>query len=246
MSVAALPFVPVFLDAFSRLSFWNNSPQQQQQQQPQQHAQQQQQQQQQQSQLKGSQSSLSGGPRQGRRGSRSCAFVCYMPPRLIDFAVCTMESVLEGSCKPSPASAQIPSLHSFISGVVKRTPVNAFTLAVAMIYIGRFKAHLSPASVGSHDTRHRLFMVSLMLASKFLNDQSLTNKAWAKASGLFSLSEISMMEMDFLTVLRFDLFVDRASVNYFLEQNVMPMDDETCAMLNGLTENVILQVEVFE
>ncbi|KAJ3323905.1 hypothetical protein HDU76_013523, partial [Blyttiomyces sp. JEL0837] len=52
----------------------------------------------------------------------------------------------------------------------------------------------------------RMFLASLILASKYLQDKTYSNKAWAKISGL-SLGEVNKAEMKMLKWLDFDLHV---------------------------------------
>jgi len=60
-----------------------------------------------------------------------------------------------------------------------------------------------------------------MLASKFLNDQSFTNRAWSKVSNqLFRTEEVNTMERDFLELIGFNLFVDSKAFGKFVEIRV--------------------------
>ncbi|KAL0076208.1 hypothetical protein J3Q64DRAFT_1357604 [Phycomyces blakesleeanus] len=54
----------------------------------------------------------------------------------------------------------------------------------------------------------RMFMASLMLASKYLHDKNYRNRAWTKISGL-SVSEINAAEMAFLKLIDYKLYVSK-------------------------------------
>lgn len=56
-----------------------------------------------------------------------------------------------------------------------------------------------------HCTRHRVFLATLIVAAKFLNDSSPKNKHWAKYAALFSLAEVTLMEKQLLYLLDYDI-----------------------------------------
>ena len=56
-----------------------------------------------------------------------------------------------------------------------------------------------------HCTRHRVFLATLIVAAKYLNDSSPKNKHWTKYAALFSLAEVSLMEKQLLYLLDYDL-----------------------------------------
>lgn len=72
----------------------------------------------------------------------------------------------------------IPELVYFIEKITFQAGINTRTALVALIYLQRAKACLPRnAVIGSYDTRHRLFLGSLLLACKFLRDTE-----WASVS----------------------------------------------------------------
>ncbi|KAG0355873.1 hypothetical protein BGZ54_000937 [Gamsiella multidivaricata] len=55
----------------------------------------------------------------------------------------------------------------------------------------------------------RMFLAALILASKFQQDRTYSNKAWSKISGL-PVAEINLNEITFLTLIDYRLFVSQA------------------------------------
>jgi G1/S-specific cyclin PLC1 len=54
---------------------------------------------------------------------------------------------------------------------------------------------------------HMLFIASVVVASKYLNDDAPKNKHWAHwTRGVFRLEEIAAIERQLLELLRFDLY----------------------------------------
>ncbi|KAF8939634.1 hypothetical protein BGZ58_009135 [Dissophora ornata] len=76
--------------------------------------------------------------------------------------------------------------------------------------------------IGMHCTCHRVFLASLILAAKYLNDQSPKNKHWSAHSAVFSVGEVNLMEKQLLSLLDFDLRITEAdlasSLHDFLQQ----------------------------
>ena len=57
-------------------------------------------------------------------------------------------------------------------------------------------------------TRHRVFLATLIVTAKYLNDSSPKNIHWAKHADLFDVAEINLMEKQLLYLLDYDLRFD--------------------------------------
>lgn len=65
-------------------------------------------------------------------------------------------------------------------------------------------------------TRHRVFLATLIVAAKYLNDSAPKNKHWARYAILFDTAEINLMEQQLLYLLDFDLrFNEKQAIEYF-------------------------------
>lgn len=65
-------------------------------------------------------------------------------------------------------------------------------------------------------TRHRVFLATLIVAAKYLNDSSPKNKFWAAYASLFDLAEINLMEKQLLYLLDYDLrFSEKDALVHF-------------------------------
>ncbi|PVU86405.1 hypothetical protein BB559_006527 [Furculomyces boomerangus] len=105
------------------------------------------------------------------------------------------------------------SLETFITWLVEKSKVNMGTLVCSLIYLNKLKHYLPKGSQGQECTLHRIFLASLILAGKYLNDSSPKNKYWARYSRIFSLSEVNLMEKQFLDFLKFDLKINTENLN---------------------------------
>ena len=59
-------------------------------------------------------------------------------------------------------------------------------------------------------TRHRVFLATLIVTAKYLNDSSPKNVHWANYAVLFDVAEVNLMEKQLLYLLDFDLRFDEA------------------------------------
>lgn len=82
---------------------------------------------------------------------------------------------------------------AFVRSVLRTTQVSHSVVVVALLYIYRLRLR-HPRLQGQIGSEYRLFLTSLVLANKFLDDHTYTNKTWSSVSHI-SLPEISKMEL---------------------------------------------------
>ncbi|KAK4212758.1 cyclin-U4-1 [Rhypophila decipiens] len=107
----------------------------------------------------------------------------------------------------------LPSLEEFITHLVTSSNVQVPTLMSTLVYLNRLKSRLQPMAKGLRCTTHRIFLATLILAAKYLNDSSPKNKHWANYSVIssnaytfgFSRTEVNLMEKQLLFLMDWDL-----------------------------------------
>ena len=130
----------------------------------------------------------------------------------------------------------LPTVEEFIRQLVVSSNVQVSTLMASLVYLNRLRARLQPQARGIRCTAHRIFLASLILTAKYLNDSSPKNKHWANYTKIttnyyqfgFSRTEVNTMEKQLLFLLEWDLRIHEddlyRELDYFLEplrQNVV-------------------------
>lgn len=138
--------------------------------------------------------------------------------------------------EPSPRAVKssdgaLPSMEEFITQLVISSNVQVPTLMSSLVYLRRLKARLQPMAKGLRCTTHRIFLASLILAAKCLNDSSPKNKHWASYSVVstsvysfgFSRTEVNLMEKQLLFLLEWELRITEHDLYRELDSFLEPL-----------------------
>jgi len=134
------------------------------------------------------------------------------------------------STPPTTSYPEIPSLDRFIAQVIRRSNVQVPTLMTTLVYLHRLKSKLPPVAKGLRCTVHRIFLASLILSAKNLNDSSPKNKHWAEytfsssfPSFGFNVTEVNLMEKQLLFLLDWDLNINTSDLYTHFEPFLAPI-----------------------
>ncbi|KAF9552705.1 hypothetical protein CPC08DRAFT_262103 [Agrocybe pediades] len=107
-----------------------------------------------------------------------------------------------------------PTFIQFMKKLLETTQVSQSVIVLSLHYIHRLKQknRWTPAHPGSE---FRIAVTGLMMGNKFLDDNTYTNKTWSEVSGI-ELDEINKMEREFLSGVDFNLYVDKATYEAWL------------------------------
>lgn len=96
-------------------------------------------------------------------------------------------------------------IEDFLHRIIVRSKLSKRIVLVALYYIESLLISLPDRDLSQYNT-HRMLLVSIILAHKFLIDHAFENRYWVDlCGGVYSLSLINEMELEFLKALDYDL-----------------------------------------
>lgn len=104
-----------------------------------------------------------------------------------------------------PDAVPSTGFRKWVTTILSTTQVGKNVILLGLLFIYRLK-QFNPGVSGKRGSEFRLLTIALMLGNKFLDDNTYTNKTWAEVSGI-SVTEIHIMEVEFLSNMRYDLYV---------------------------------------
>lgn len=116
-------------------------------------------------------------------------------------------------------SSHLPDLLPFIKLITEKCNVQPVHLIMALMYVQRFRKSLPSGYKAEPEAAHRIFVASLLVASKYSEDHCLSTKQVVRATGdVWSIKEITLMELGLLRFLQWDLYIHPEEMIQFLEQ----------------------------
>ncbi len=114
----------------------------------------------------------------------------------------------QGLCK-IPLGISKHSIQGFVRHILHQSRISYATVATGLLYLlwGKqaLKGHMS--KYRKNINLYEIFVVALVLSSKYLNDRNASNSAWSRISGI-SLENLNRMEMLLLSVIEYRLHVE--------------------------------------
>ena len=108
-----------------------------------------------------------------------------------------------------PSASVTPAFRKYVSQILTSTRLPSSTILLALHYLATRMTMLSTQGVYTSSTGHLYHMLttSLMLASKFLDDNTFQNRSWAEVSHI-STSDLNKHEMEWLVDIQWNLHID--------------------------------------
>jgi hypothetical protein len=141
---------------------------------------------------------------------------------MIEKLVETYANVIDSIWKPKYQPKMMPT-RGFCTEILKRSKTTYSTLQVSLFYIFRIKRVVTEKLTSQQPADdliccgRRMFLASLMVASKYLHDKNYHNKAWSSITGL-DLKEINAAELAFLKLIDYKLYVSKSTFDIWYAQ----------------------------
>ncbi|KAI8076668.1 cyclin-domain-containing protein [Gilbertella persicaria] len=115
-------------------------------------------------------------------------------------------------------SRAIPNItvYSYLVRIHKFAPFTNEALLSVLIYFDRISKLDQGFTINSLNI-HRLLITSILVASKFTSDVFYANSRYAKVGGL-SLVELNQLELEFLFLIDFELYVELQDLQAYANQ----------------------------
>ncbi|GAV73381.1 Cyclin domain-containing protein [Cephalotus follicularis] len=97
------------------------------------------------------------------------------------------------------------SIQSYLQRIFKYANCSPSCFVVAYVYLDRFTQSQPSLPINSFNV-HRLLITSVLVSAKFMDDMYYNNAYYAKVGGI-SITEMNLLELDFLFGMRFKLNV---------------------------------------
>lgn len=105
-----------------------------------------------------------------------------------------------------------PSFRKWVLQVLSATRLPSATILLSLHYLSdRVTDHPESIVIGENQI-YRLLAVSLILGSKFLDDNTFINRSWSDVTAI-KVSELNQLELNWLRLIRYRLHVDPMKVN---------------------------------
>ena len=105
-----------------------------------------------------------------------------------------------------PIASVPPMFRKFVTQILSSTRLPSSTILLGLEYLStRMKNLSTPHRTSGHV--YRMLTIALLLASKFLDDNTFQNKSWAEVTGI-PVQELNTLEMEWLLEINWNLHVD--------------------------------------
>ncbi|KAJ1810277.1 hypothetical protein LPJ56_000016 [Coemansia sp. RSA 2599] len=117
---------------------------------------------------------------------------------------------------PRGSRESLQPFQVFCYELLRSTQIAVPIVMLTLLYVNKFKQRF-PGLHGGSGSEYRMFVVALMLASKYLEDNTFTTQTWSEVSHL-PAKELTIMQREFLMALDHRLHVPETEYNAWITQ----------------------------
>ena len=126
---------------------------------------------------------------------------------LYDSRICLADIDIARSINPKTAIS--PAFRKYVSQVLSSTRLPRTTILLGLYYLSTRMTMLSASgryATGSGQV-YRMLTTSLLLGSKFLDDNTFQNRSWSEVSNI-PVAELNVLEIEWLLAIKWDMHVN--------------------------------------
>ncbi|KAI8069668.1 cyclin-domain-containing protein [Gongronella butleri] len=133
----------------------------------------------------------------------STLLICEDPVQLAELCSYLVPRIWTGH--PIRPVRRATTFKQFCQKLFKDTQISSGCILLALYYLQQLRIAYAilPGTIGSEI---RIFTTALILANKYLDDNTFTNKTWSEVSGI-PTHELNIMEMEYLSALDYQIHV---------------------------------------
>ncbi|KAI8881170.1 hypothetical protein K501DRAFT_189540 [Backusella circina FSU 941] len=156
----------------------------------------------------------------------------FMIEKLVETFANVIDSIWHPRFVTEQHKVKVMPTRGFINEILKRSKATYSTVQISLFYVFRVKKVVHAKLMRRYNPKlqqpqthmddlmccgRRMFLASLMVASKYLHDKNYQNKAWCKISGL-DIKEVNAAEMAFLNLIDYRLHVSKPTFDKWYTQ----------------------------
>ena len=105
-----------------------------------------------------------------------------------------------------------PAFRKWVHNVLSATRLPSATILLSLHYLNDRVANFPDSVAPGEDQIYRLLSVSLILGSKFLDDNTFVNRSWSDVTSI-NVHELNRMEIEWLRLIKYALHIDPEIAN---------------------------------
>ena len=121
------------------------------------------------------------------------------------FSTDTSTSVLPGLSQTQPS----PSFKKFVFQILTSTRLPSSTILLGLDYLST-RMNMHSMNTEKNNQLYKVLTIALLLASKFLDDNTFQNRSWAEVTGL-PVTELNTLEAEWLKAIGWNLHISYSS-----------------------------------
>jgi hypothetical protein len=114
----------------------------------------------------------------------------------------------------------LPSYRKFVYQILSSTRLPSSTILLGLVYLRERVAMPKMAAQLRQEHVYRLLTISLLLASKFLDDNTFQNKSWSEVTHI-PVQELNLLEKEWLRDIKWNLHIDPEGTKGFSQYKAM-------------------------